>query len=126
MKLFDIFLYLTIFNFMIAIVVVIPAYSETNVQPSSGVELYTDWESLGEDTGVGLPIVDVISGAIYAVASVLKAVLNATILLPLFLERMLNIPKTNPLIVMFTALVWINYSIGALQLWRRFSIKHAE
>ena len=130
MKMFDIFIYLTIFNFMVAILVVVPAFSETDLQPTSGVEIYSDWEELGDTAGAKPSVTDTLwmatIGAATAVLAVLHAILNATVLLPWFLERMLHIPKSNPLIMMFTSLVWINYGIGALQIWRNFSIKHAE
>ena len=130
MKLFDIFLYLTIFNFMVGILIAIPAFSETELQPASGLQIYTDWGGLGDTVAAKPTITDTLwmttVGAATAVLAVLQAVLNATVLLPWFLSNLLHIPKSNPLIVMFTSLVWINYGIGALQIWRNFSIKHAE
>lgn len=130
MKMFDIFLYLTIFNFMVTILVVVPSFSETDLQPATGIEIYTDWEELGETTAAKPSVTDQVwmatVGAATAVMAVFRAILNATVLLPWFLERMLHIPSSNPFIVMFTTLVWINYSIGAMQIWRKFSIRYAE
>ena len=130
MKMFDIFLYLTIFNFMVTILVVVPVYSETDLQPGSGIEIYSDWEGLGGTAAAKPSVTDTLYmatiGAATAVLAVLHAILNATVLLPYFLHNMLHLPVSNPLIMMFTSLVWINYGIGAMQIWRNFSIRHAE
>ena len=130
MKMFDVFLYLTIFNFMVAILVVIPAYSETDLQPASGIDIYTDWEELGGTAAAKPSITDTLYmatiGAATAVLAVLQAILNATVLLPWFLQRTLHLEPSNPVIIMFTSLVWIVYGIGAMQIWRNFSIKYAE
>ena len=115
---------------MVAILVVIPAYSETDLQPASGIDIYTDWEELGGTAAAKPSITDTLYmatiGAATAVLAVLQAILNATVLLPWFLQRTLHLEPSNPVIIMFTSLVWIVYGIGAMQIWRNFSIKYAE
>jgi len=114
----------------VGILIAIPAFSETELQPAGGVETFSDWEGLGHTAAAKPTVTDTLwmstIGAATAILAVLRAVMNATILLPWFLSSLLHIPKSNPLIMMFTALVWINYGLGALQIWMRTSIKHME
>ena len=132
MKMFDIFVYLTIFNFMLMVLVVVPSFSETSIQPAEvgGAEIYDDWEDFGAQAGVKPSTIDVLwlsfVGLLKAIPMLARAFLNATVMLPWFLSSALQIPKSNPIIIMFTSLVWINYGIGLLQLWMKTSIKHME
>ena len=130
MKILDIFIYLSVFNFMLLILVNIPMFSDTQVQPMQDAQIYSDWQEFGKQAGAKPSVADTIYltfvGVFKVIPMIAQAVLNATILLPWFLERLFNLPTTHPIIVLFTSMVWINYGLGLLQIWLRTSFRQME
>ena len=130
MKVYDIMLYLLIFNMMLSCLVQLDIFADSTLQPHD-VSGYDDswegWEAYGEEAGIqpseGLTIWAALAGVLKAVPMLLLAFLQATILLPWFLSSALNISLANPIILMFTALIWLVYAVGILQLWMRQSLE---
>ena len=129
MKIYDIMLYLLIFNMMLSCLVQLDIFTDATIQPkdvSGEMDEWSSWEDYGSEAGKTPSTVDVLwmafVGVLKAVPLIIMAFLQATILLPWFLSSALNISLTNPIILMFSALVWLVYAMGVLQLWMKQSI----
>lgn len=125
MKIWDIALFLIIFNMMLSVFVQLDEYNQTSLQPlntSSEISGFSDWKSFGEDSGSAPSgVLDTMwtsfAGVLKAIPMILLAFLHATVLLPWFLGAAFNLSPASPVLVLFTSLVWLLYGVGALQLW---------
>jgi hypothetical protein len=123
-KIWDIALFMIIFNMMLSVFVQLDEYNQTSLQPlntSNEISGFKDWKSYaleaatepGEEGGVLFTVKMVLR----AIPMILLAFLHATVLLPWFLGGALNLAPGSAVVVMFTSLVWLVYAVGALQLW---------
>lgn len=129
MKIYEIMLYLIIFNMVLSCLIQLDIFAEQPMQPiNTTAHGYGTWEEYGGDVDFSgdFGAIDTLAmayyGVIRAVPMLILAFLQATILLPWLLSSALNIAPTSQIVLMFTSLVWLVYGIGILQPWMKQSI----
>jgi hypothetical protein len=126
MKIYDIMIYLLILNMMLSVLVQVDVFGNSGTMQAYNDTM--DWEDYGGNVDISgeLSTFDTIYigviGLLKAIPMLILAFLQATILLPWFLSTTLNLSFDNPIILMFTGLIWLVYAVGVLQLWMKQSI----
>jgi hypothetical protein len=126
MKIYDIMIYLLILNMMLSVLVQVDVFGNSGTMQTYNDTM--DWEDYGGNVDISgeLSTFDTIYigviGLLKAIPMLILAFLQATILLPWFLSTTLNLSFDNPIILMFTGLIWLVYAVGVLQLWMKQSI----
>lgn len=131
MKLYEVVLFLLIFNVVLSMVNSANVFG-TGVNPACNYDQpwIAEIQAAGQSNMTSLtntPVQTITSwfwGSVQAIITFVGVISNATVLLPSMLQNCMYLPPDIANAI--TAVVWFIYVVGMVQLWRGMSMKNTE